>query len=707
MAQSSLDDMAEELTCSICLCLFTTPVTIPCGHNFCHQCLELTWKGVLFEEYNCPQCRYNFESKPDLRKNTLLSNLVSQLIVARGNNDPDVTEEAEEDIEEEVDKLDLNAVLCDHCMKAQAVMTCLTCMVSYCNDHLQPHLESPAFKDHNLKQPLKDLQQRKCQEHNKLLDCYCWDHSKCICCNCLVGHKQCQTHSLHEGKEKKELHFKNILRSLREKVEKASNASEEVKVEQRRILDVTKKKKALIEGEFDEIKALIEEEQKKATRKIEEEEKKVNSKFNFTQSVLSKKKKEFQSMKDKVESLLEEEDELQFLKRATKLHDTTSKDPYKPKNEFDEKLLNQIYRNTVSLKDTIKMKLVNPDETPEWRKTKSNMNQPEAERPPSQSDSSDRPSMPNKFSEAEKPTKKNKPKPPKTSAGPSPAFGYGGCASPAPAAGFGGLAGPAPAFSFGGFAGPAPPAAGFGGFAGPAPPAAGFGGFAGPAPPAAGFGGFAGPVPPAAGKFGASHPSKAKKNSGDTSSTLNIPSSREEILRYAEHLTVDPNTAHRRVILSDRNTKVTVTDTPQNYKDNPQRFTHCSQVLCTKGFNQGVHYWEVDIEGGNFSGIGVAYQSIARKGTESRLGRNKFSWCIEWFNGKLQAWHADKMTDLTSPNTNKIGVLLNNDDGYVCFFSVSKKFSQIHRFRAKFTEPLYPAFWVFSSNTILSISSLQ
>ncbi|XP_053563318.1 E3 ubiquitin/ISG15 ligase TRIM25 [Bombina bombina] len=639
MAQS-LDDMAEELTCSICLCLFTTPVTIPCGHNFCYECLDLAWKGVLLEDYCCPQCRCSFDSKPNLRKNTLLSNLVNQLTAARGEHSLEVKEKSEDVVvEEEVEISDSDAVLCDHCMKVAAVMTCLTCMASFCTVHLQPHLESKAYKDHNLKQPLRNLQQRKCAEHNKLLDCFCWEHGKCICWNCIVNHKQCQTLSLQEGKAKKEQHLKKLLLSLNEMIEKASGTREEVKLEQRHAKEITTKKKALLDGEFEEIKTLIEEEQKRAMKRIEEEEKKVNTKFNYTQSVLDKKKNEFQGLKEKVEALLDEEDDLQFLKNATKFQDIRPKEPFKPRNDFNEKLLHQTYRNIVSLKDAIKAKLNNLGETEEARPpTQPHMKGSEADKAASRNDSSDcrgPPQMKNPYFKEDEildwklpqrlpPPKQNTPEKPKTKPRTK--------------------------------------------------------------------------IPPS--------PAAAAPCPGPTAPRIN-PSSREECLKFAEQLTADPYTAHKRVIMSDNFTKLTVTDSPQNYQDNPKRFTHCSQVLCSRGFTHGCYYWEVKIEGGNFSGIGVAYQTIARKGAESRLGRNKFSWCIEWFNGKLQAWHDDKMTDLTSPNVNTVGVLLNCDEGYVAFYSVGKKFGQIYKFRTKFTEGVFPAFWVFSSNTILSFGSTK
>ena len=115
-------------------------------------------------------------------------------------------------------------------------------------------------------------------------------------------------------------------------------------------------------------------------------------------------------------------------------------------------------------------------------------------------------------------------------------------------------------------------------------------------------------------------------------------------------LTLDGKTAHKRVCLSENFTVATVSDEPNAYPDCPARFSVCSQVLCTKGFSRGRHYWEVKMSSNNFVGLGLAYNSIDRKGPASRLGRNAQSWCVEWFNVKLSAWHASSETVLVNPD---------------------------------------------------------
>ncbi|XP_034645605.1 E3 ubiquitin/ISG15 ligase TRIM25 isoform X5 [Trachemys scripta elegans] len=196
-------------------------------------------------------------------------------------------------------------------------------------------------------------------------------------------------------------------------------------------------------------------------------------------------------------------------------------------------------------------------------------------------------------------------------------------------------------------------------------------------------------------------------NPGATSLESFLTKSREELLEYAVKITLDFNTAHNKVLLSDRNTKMSVSEIPQKYSPHPQRFTYCSQVLGFQCFKRGIHYWEVELQRNNFCGIGICYGSMDRQGADSRLGRNSSSWCIEWFNSKISAWHNDLEKCLPNTKATKIGVLLNYEGGFVIFLGIGEKHNLIYKFKAQFTEALYPAFWVFSSGTMLSLCQLK
>lgn len=195
-SQLSLMSLEDELSCSICLSPFDCPVTIPCGHNFCQDCLLATWK----DSFSCPQCRTHFATRPELKKNTVLSTVVETFNLRSGKS------EATRPVVEEIRAPTEDAVRCDVCMEAKASHTCLTCMASFCDEHLRPHRENPNFRLHQLSQPVGDLQERVCPDHHKLMELFCSQHGRPICSLCLQQvHRGCAFITPEEQKNRKEV----------------------------------------------------------------------------------------------------------------------------------------------------------------------------------------------------------------------------------------------------------------------------------------------------------------------------------------------------------------------------------------------------------------------------------------------------------------------------------------------------------------------
>uniref|UniRef100_A0A9J8BPT6 NACHT, LRR and PYD domains-containing protein 12-like n=1 Tax=Cyprinus carpio carpio TaxID=630221 RepID=A0A9J8BPT6_CYPCA len=161
-------------------------------------------------------------------------------------------------------------------------------------------------------------------------------------------------------------------------------------------------------------------------------------------------------------------------------------------------------------------------------------------------------------------------------------------------------------------------------------------------------------------------------------------------------LTLDPNTAHTELILSEKNRKVTHVGEKKSYPDHPDRFDVCSQVLCRESVC-GCCYWEIEWSGGVC--ISVSYNSISRKGSsnESVFGRNDQSWGLICFPSSYSFIHNNIRTDLpVNPTSSRIGVFVDHSAGTLSFYSVSRNtMSLIHTVQTTFTQPLYPGFWVY------------
>ncbi|XP_072312905.1 NLR family CARD domain-containing protein 3-like [Eucyclogobius newberryi] len=170
--------------------------------------------------------------------------------------------------------------------------------------------------------------------------------------------------------------------------------------------------------------------------------------------------------------------------------------------------------------------------------------------------------------------------------------------------------------------------------------------------------------------------------------------------KYAVRLTLDPNTSHKDLSLSDQNRTATRGLNPAcpSPKD---KFDFWTQVLCTQGL-AGRCYWETEVDGR--ACVGVAYKHMRRKGEgpESRLGQNEQSWGLNCNKDGFKAVHNGAVTSAPAPLTsNKLGVFLDYFGGKLSYFSVLEgELQHIFTFQANFTDPVYPAFhlaWVGAS----------
>ncbi|XP_051743034.1 NLR family CARD domain-containing protein 3-like isoform X2 [Ctenopharyngodon idella] len=173
--------------------------------------------------------------------------------------------------------------------------------------------------------------------------------------------------------------------------------------------------------------------------------------------------------------------------------------------------------------------------------------------------------------------------------------------------------------------------------------------------------------------------------------------------KYACDVTLDPNTANIRLVLSQNNRKLTYVKEQQPYPDHPERFKHYEQVLSKESFS-GRCYWEAEWTGWSY--IGMTYKGISRGGgNHCRFGYNEISWCVFCIADRYSAWHNSKNKDIPVPlsRSNRVGVYLDWSAGTLSFYSVSDThtLTHLHTFNTTFTEPLYAGIRVYDSSVSL------
>ncbi|XP_077117445.1 E3 ubiquitin-protein ligase TRIM39-like [Ranitomeya variabilis] len=208
-------DVRDELLCSICLNIYTDPVTLRCGHNFCRVCIGRVLdtqdgSGV----YSCPECRDEFLERPTLQKNITLHN-VSERFQSTQPNQEEIT-----------------GIFCTYCIHSPvpAVKSCLLCEASLCDNHLRVHSKAA---EHVLTDPSTSPENWKCSVHKEILKYYCTKDAVCICVSCsLLGeHRGHRVEMLDEASQKKKKlrNFLQILTTKRKETKKKVQSLEERK----------------------------------------------------------------------------------------------------------------------------------------------------------------------------------------------------------------------------------------------------------------------------------------------------------------------------------------------------------------------------------------------------------------------------------------------------------------------------------------------
>ncbi|XP_073678209.1 E3 ubiquitin/ISG15 ligase TRIM25-like [Garra rufa] len=300
MAEASVS--TEQFSCPVCLDVLKDPVAIPCGHSYCKSCITDHWNQEDEKRvYSCPQCRQTFSPRPALDKNTILDEVVEQL---------KKTELQSEDVE------------CDVCTerKQKAVKSCLVCLNSYCQNHLEQHENFFKGKRHNLMDATGRLQEMICRKHEKLLEIYCRTDKNCICLLCMVDeHKNHSIVSTAAGRAEKQKHLGDTQRKyqqqIKEREKKLWELKEAVEIHKRSAQTAVEDSERI----FTELIRSIERRRSEVTQMIRDQEKTVASRAEGLLEKLKKEIDELRRRNSELEQLSNTHDHIHFLQSFSSL----------------------------------------------------------------------------------------------------------------------------------------------------------------------------------------------------------------------------------------------------------------------------------------------------------------------------------------------------------------------------------------------------
>ncbi|XP_008434233.1 tripartite motif-containing protein 16-like [Poecilia reticulata] len=535
---------SSKYSCSICLDLLRDPVTIPCGHSYCMNCIKDFWDGEDQRRiHSCPQCRQMFVSRPILVKNIMLADLV-----------------------EELKKTGVQAAAADHCYagpedvacdvctgrKMKAVKSCLVCLVTYCENHLQPHYDVPVMKKHKLVDPSKKLQENICSRHDEVMKIFCRTDQQCICYLCTMDeHKGHETVPAAAERAEKQKELQESRQQIHQKIQ---DQEKDVKLLQQEMEAINVSADKAVEDSEEIFTELIRLLQKRSS--------------DVKQQIRSQQETEVSRVKDVQEKLEQEISELK--RKDAELEQLSHTEDH---NQF---LLN--YPSLPALRESTHSSSINKHPLRHFEDVTAAVSE-----------------LRDKLQDVLRDTWIN---------------------------------------------------------------------------------------------------IELAVNEVDVLLSEPEPKTRDGFLKYSQEITLDPNTANTKLLLSEGNKKVTLIEQQQSYPDHPDRFTDYNQVLSRESLT-GRCYFEVEWRGRGVY-VAVSYKNISRAGksTAAMLGFNSKSWALRCDTNSYMFYNNNIKLRVPGPVSSRIGVYLDHRAGILCFYSVSKTMTLIHRVQTRFTQPLHVGIWL-------------
>ncbi|XP_053189695.1 E3 ubiquitin-protein ligase TRIM39-like [Scomber japonicus] len=311
MSAASCRRAEDQFLCSICLDVFTDPVSTPCGHNFCKNCINEHWNSN--DQYLCPLCKETFYTRPKLHVNTFISDIVSQFRQEAQQKASSSSSEQQAAKPE---------VPCDVCTgtKLKALKSCLVCLTSYCETHLEPHRTALGLKRHQLIDPVENLEDRMCMKHDKPLELFCKTDQTCVCMLCpVLDHKTHEFVPLKEEYEGKKAELGKTEAEIQEMIQKRQLKIEEIKHSVDLSEEAADREKAEGVQVFTALKESVERSLNELIETIEETQRTTEKQAEDFIKELEQEISELKKRSSEVEKLSHSEDHLHLLQNFPSL----------------------------------------------------------------------------------------------------------------------------------------------------------------------------------------------------------------------------------------------------------------------------------------------------------------------------------------------------------------------------------------------------
>ncbi|XP_043991167.1 E3 ubiquitin-protein ligase TRIM21-like [Gambusia affinis] len=303
----------DQFLCSICLDVFTDPVSTPCGHNFCKTCVTQHWDGNV--PYKCPLCNEHFTCRPELRVNTFIKEMFDQFR-------REAQQEASSSSEQQAAKP--GEVPCDVCTgpKLKALKSCMVCLASYCQTHLEPHLTAPRLKKHQLMEPVENLEDRLCLQHDKPLELFCRTDQTCVCLVCSVSeHKNHELVPLREESEGKKAELRKTEAEVQEMIQERRLKIQEIRESVKISKDAADREKAEGVQVFTALIESVERGLKEILKEIQDKQETTEKQAEDFIRDLEQEISELKKRSSEVKQLSQDEDHLHLLQSFSSLKD--------------------------------------------------------------------------------------------------------------------------------------------------------------------------------------------------------------------------------------------------------------------------------------------------------------------------------------------------------------------------------------------------